>query len=580
MVEVVDTDVLVIGAGGSGIRAAIEADENGAKTLLISKGLFGKAGCFPIAAGGYQAAIGHEDSKDSWMEHFKDTVIGGGLINNQKLVEILVKESPKELKALENFGALFDRKEDGRYYQRKMGGQSHPRTICSSDKTGAEIIDALKREIYRREIEVMDEVFATKFLTSNGKITGATALDLEKGEFIALRAKAIVLASGGAGRLWWSNYTVCKTGDGYVMAADIGAILTDMEFFQFFPTGIKYPDSFIAVSESARGEGGRLYNAKGERFMKKYAPKELIDRADLDLACRDLVTLAITKEILEGRGTEHKGVYLNLSHLSPEKVKKRLSNIYGKFLAYGIDVTEEPIEVAPVAHYTMGGIAINEFCESNIPGLYAVGEVAGGVHGGNRLGANALADGIVFGSRAGKYAAEYTKKVGKQNFDKEQVEDEEERVFGLLNNRISNPTTPYEIRRKLESIMWNKVGVIRNGDWLKEAIQDFQKINKEDLPRMVVSNDTKIFNRDWIEALEVYYRIKCGEFVAYTALARTESRCSHYRTDYPSRDDINWLKNNYTRVKDGRIYVEARPSVITLLKPEDGIPLLPEMPRL
>jgi len=555
-------DVLIIGGGAAGARAAIEADRGNVKVLLVCKGLFAKSGCSPISAGGYNASFGHVDEKDDWETHMRDSVKGGECLNNQELLEIFAKESPMRLQELETFGSLFDRQDNGMLYQRYMGGHSYKRTVCSGDKTGLEIMQGLKREVYRRDVEIIEELFISKLLTKNGKLVGAVGWLLPTGQFVVIRAKTTIMAAGGAGRLWWSTYTFGKTGDPFALAIDAGAELVDMEFFQFFPTGVMEPDSFIAVSESARGEGGRMYNRLGERFMLKYDPERK------ELAPRDFISLCIWKELKEGRGTENGGVYLNLSHLPHEQIERRIPGTMDKFMAFGYDVRNEAVIVTPIAHYTMGGLKFNEKCETNVPALYVCGEAMGGLHGANRLGGNSLPDLLVFGARAGKYAAEYTRSNELEEPDMNQAKEENDAIHDILNREPVDGISPFELRKRHEKLMWEKVGVVRNRELLDDVLKEFDAIKKDDLPRVKLSTHTRIYNPELLEALEMRFRLETGKIVANSALIREESRGGHYRSDFPAMDNDNWLKNTVVWKENGSLKTRFEPTVITKVDPK------------
>lgn len=401
--EIHHTDVLVIGSGGAGCRAAIEASKQGLDVTIISKGLSFKSGCTTLAEGGYNAAFGYVDEEDSTEAHFKDTLKGGAYLNDTKLVKILVEEAPERLGELESYGAMFDRQESGKLNQRPFGGQTFRRTCFQGDRTGHEMMTALKEEVIRRGIKTIEEMIITKLLTDDedGSIRGACGLSLKTSDFLIFQARSTVLATGGAGWMYpVTSNAMQKTGDGYALAYQVGADLLDMEQVQFHPTGMLYPESRrgVLITEAVRGEGGRLFNSKGERFMKKYDPRG-------ELATRDVVARAIYQEIIEGRGTKRGGVYLDVTHLPREVIEEKLETMLQQFLDIGIDIREEPMEVAPTAHHFMGGALINEHGETTVKNLFAAGEVAGGVHGANRLGGNALADTQVFGRRAGEAAA-------------------------------------------------------------------------------------------------------------------------------------------------------------------------------
>jgi len=538
-VERVTCDVLVIGGGGAALRAAIEAARHDLSVVIVSKGPLGRSGCTVMAEGGYNAVLRTESPDDSFELHFRDTVEGGSYLNDQRLVEILVREAPDRLLDLENYGAVFTRNEDGTLAQRPFGGQSRPRTCYAGDRTGHEIAMALLDEVRRLDrVRTLENVMAYRLIKDDdGRIAGALCLDLEREDTLVVLAHATILATGGAGQIYpVTTNPAYKTGDGYVMALKAGCPLIDMEMVQFHPTGMVYPESArgILVTEAVRGEGGRLYNAEGERFMKRYDP----DR--MELATRDVVARAIYREIKEGRGTEHGGVYLDLTHLPDEVIETKLETTLRQFLRYGIDIREEPMEVAPTAHHFMGGVPINERAETPLPRLFACGEVTGGVHGANRLGGNALADTQVFGCRAGLYAAKLARRLRargeRPRVSRLRLLDLESKLWERLGEE-----DPLEVRRELRKTMWDHVGLERSERGLKKAIKRLEELKRRVEERGVDDGPGLRL------ALETVNMIEVGLAVARSALFRRESRGAHYRTDYPERDDENWLKHTVYR---------------------------------
>jgi len=556
-----DTDVLVIGAGGAGCRAAIEAANYNLQVTLLSKELLGKAHTC-MAEGGYNAALANVDTADNWEVHFKDTVVGGAWINDQRLVEILVKEATERILDLEEYGAVFDRTADGKIMQRPFGKQTYRRTCYAADRTGHELMATLVEEVRRRDINVLDEVFVTNLLMTQDKVAGATAIDYKTGDFLVFRAKAVVLACGGSGRIYKITTNAAQdTGDGYAMGYRAGSILVDMEMVQFHPTGMVYPESHRGqlVTEAVRGEGGILYNINRERFMQRYDPKLL------ELAGRDVVSRSIATEILEGRGTKHGGVYLDVSHLPTHIIEERLPTMLKQFLDTGVDMRKEPMEVGPTAHHFMGGLKIDENAETNIKGLYAAGEVAGGVHGGNRLGGNALADTQVFGKRTGENAAKHAMETDQPLIDRRQVEGEIKRAHSFLERK--DGVRPVEIKSKLANLMWDKVGIFRTGNELQEAIQEIDQIKRKDIPELYVTNKQTRYNKEWIEALEIENMVTVAEMVAKAAFMREESRGAHYRKDFPKADNQNWFVNILIQQQLSEMAFTKIPVTVTLLKP-------------
>ena len=535
--KTISSDVLIIGSGGAGARAAIEVDNAGLKALIVSKGLSFRSGCTGMAEGGYNAVFKAVDEEDTIDAHIYDTLKGGSYLNDSKLVDILVNESPKRLIDLENYGALFDRQESGKINQRAFGGQQYRRTCFQGDRTGDEIITALKEEITKRDIKTLDEVMVTNLILSQDarppRVIGAVGLDLKTSDIIFLQAKSVIIATGGAGQLYpVTSNTVQKNGDGYALAWNVGANLIDMEEVQFHPTGMVAPESKkgVLVTEAVRGEGGILLNKNKERFMKKYSPEKM------ELSTRDVVARSIYTEIIEGRGTENGGVYLDISHLDADVIEEKLETMVLQFKDVDVDITKEPMEVAPTAHHFMGGVKINEKCESSIANLYAAGEASGGVHGANRLGGNALADTQVFGKIAGENAAKAAKTVDFEE-NPEMFKAEEDRITGLIKD---GSVKPQELKKRIKQLMWEKVSIIRNEKNLNEALKELMEIEKS-LNELKVE-DKKQYNTDLQTALEVINMIQIATLVVKSAILRRESRGAHFREDYPETKD-EWKKS-------------------------------------
>lgn len=535
-IKTVSSDVLIIGSGGAGARAAIEVDEEGLKPLIVSKGLSFRSGCTGMAEGGYNAVFKAVDKDDSLETHVYDTLKGGSYLNDPKLVEILVEESPKRLVDLENYGALFERQEDGKINQRPFGGQSYRRTCFQGDRTGHEIITALKEEINRRDIETVEEVMITSLVLSKDnptKVIGAVGLDLKNSDIIFFQAKATILASGGAGQMFpVTSNTVQKNGDGFAIAYNAGANLIDMEEIQFHPTGMVYPESKkgVLVTEAVRAEGGILLNKDKERFMEKYDPEKM------ELATRDVVARSIYREIIEGRGTENGGVYLDITHLEDDVIDDKLETMVLQFEDVGIDIKNEPMEVAPTAHHFMGGVKINEKCQSSLANLLACGEVTGGVHGANRLGGNALADTQVFGKIAGEYSCEAARNADFET-NSEMVEKEANRIKSLMKEGEIKPS---EIKENIKKLMWEKVSIIRNEKDLNQALKELLQMKKE-LSKMDISSKTQ-YNTELVNGLEVINMIEIAILSVKAAILRRESRGAHFREDFPETND-NWKKS-------------------------------------
>ncbi len=479
--EVFDTDVLILGGGGAGCRAAIEATEHNVDVLIVVKSFLGKSGCTPMAEGGYNAALGNVYPEDSWEVHFQDTITGGAYLNDQRMVEILVKDAPKRILDLESFGAVFDCTDAGRIAQRAFGHQTYKRTCYASDRTGHEMMVTLVEECRRRGIPALEESMALDLLVDDGRVVGAAVLDYLHGRYLAVRAKSTVLATGGGCRIY-SISSNCQqgTGDAYAMGFRAGAELIGMEQVQFHPTGMIAPDSArgVLVTEAVRGEGGYLLNSDGERFMLRYNPERK------ELAGRDEVTRCIYTEVEEGRGTPLGGAYLDVTHLPPDIVKVKLETMYEQFLLYGIDITKEKMQIAPTAHHFMGGVLIEPDCMTTLPGLFACAEAAGGLHGGNRLGGNALADTQVFGYIAGRSAALHAKDAQTARLPREQAKSIRERAF--------SPTTradgllPSALVANLQKLMWDNVGIYRDRQSLEKALTEIERILSDDVPKMAV----------------------------------------------------------------------------------------------
>ena len=545
-IKTISTDVLIIGSGGAGSRAAIEVDDAGLKATIVSKGLSFRSGCTGMAEGGYNAVFKTVDKDDSIEAHIHDTLKGGSFLNDEKLVEILVNESPKRLVDLENYGALFDRQESGEIDQRPFGGQTYRRTCYQGDRTGAELLNALKEEIIRRDIECIEEVMITSLVTDADQVIGATGLDLKDSSLIYFKAKSVILASGGAGQLYpVTSNTFQKNGDGYAISYRAGANLVDMEQVQFHPTGMVAPESKkgVLVTEAVRAEGRKLINSEGERFMSKYAPEKM------ELATRDVVARSIYQEIIEGRGTENGGVYLDISHLDDDYIDEKLETMVLQFENVGVDIKHGPIEVAPTAHHFMGGLKIDTDASSSLKNLFGAGEVCGGVHGANRLGGNALADTQVFGKIAGLSASKAAKATELKTND-EQVQEEASRIEGLIKE---GSIKPQEFKNRIKNLMWEKVAIVREEKTLNKALKELQEMQKE-LDDLDVSDRTQ-YNDDLLTALEVINMVEICILTVKSAILRRESRGAHFRSDFPETKD-EWKKSIV--INKNKIEFEAR----------------------
>ena len=545
-VKKIKTDVLIVGSGGAGSRAAIEVDNAGLKATIVSKGLSFRSGCTGMAEGGYNAVFKAVDKEDSIETHIKDTLKGGSYLNDEKLVEILVNESPKRLIDLENYGALFERQENGEIAQRPFGGQTYRRTCFQGDRTGAELLNALKEEIIRRDIECIEEVMITSLVQDGIQVIGATGFDLKDSSIIYFQAKAVIFASGGAGQLYpVTSNTFQKNGDGIAIAYRAGANLIDMEQVQFHPTGMVTPESKkgVLVTEAVRAEGGKLLNKDGERFMAKYSPEKM------ELSTRDVVARSIYQEIIEGRGSKNGGVYLDISHLDDDLIDEKLETMVLQFENVGVDIKHEPIEVAPTAHHFMGGIKINTDASSSLPNLFACGEVCGGIHGANRLGGNALADTQVFGKIAGENAAKIAKETELKTND-EMLLAEKERIEGLIK---PGSIKANEFKNNIKKLMWKNVSIVREEKSLNEALRQLQEMQK-DLDNIDVSEKNQ-YNSELLTALEVINMVEIAILIVKSAILRRESRGAHYRSDFPESNDA-WKRSIV--LNKNKIKFEAR----------------------
>jgi len=526
-----DVDVLVIGAGGAGLRAAIEASAQGAKVGVVCKSLLGKAHTV-MAEGGVAAALGHVDPSDCWKVHFKDTMLGGKMLNNWRMAQLHAQEAPDRVRELEHWGAVFDRTQDGRILQRNFGGHSSPRLAHVGDRTGLEMIRTLQDHGVHQGLEVYMECTVTRLLTEGGRVVGAFAYWRENGRFITFRAKAVVLATGGIGKAYKITSNSWEyTGDGHALALGVGAELIDMEFFQFHPTGMVWPPGVMGllVTEAVRGEGGLLRNSKGERFMERYDPKRM------ELSTRDMVARAIYTEVKEGRGSPHGGAFLDISHKPAEVVKKKLPSMYHQFMEFAnIDITKGPMEVGPTGHYIMGGVRVDaETGAATVPGLFAAGESSGGMHGANRLGGNSLSDLLVFGRRAGAGAASYAQKApAHAPLDPAQISGAERELLVPF-ERSSGPD-PYSVHRKLQESMQSLVGIYRTEQDLKRGLEAVQNLRKE--AKTIRVEGSRAFNPGWHLARDLDNMLIVSEAIARCALQRKESRGAHARLDYPNLD--------------------------------------------
>jgi succinate dehydrogenase / fumarate reductase flavoprotein subunit len=542
--ETHEHDVLIIGAGGAGLRAAIAALGQGVTVGVVCKSLLGKAHTV-MAEGGIAAAMANVDEADDWRTHFRDTMRGGKFLNNWRMAEIHAQESPERVRELEQWGALFDRTADGDILQRAFGGHSFKRLCHVGDRTGLEMIRTLQDRGVHLGIDVYMECAITRLLKDGERVSGALGYWRETGRFVVFKAKSIVIATGGIGKAWRITSNSWEyTGDGMALAYQAGAQLMDMEFVQFHPTGMVWPPGVqgILVTEAVRGEGGVLRNKDGERFMERYDPEKM------ELSTRDVVARAIYTEAKEGRGTEHGGAYLDISHKPAEYVKRKLPSMYHQFRELAdVDITQGPMEVGPTCHYMMGGIRVEaETAQTTVPGLFAAGEAAAGLHGANRLGGNSLSDLLVFGRRAGLAAAENASELGGVNIEARQVENGTRDMLAPFDR--PGGESPYDVHRDLQETMHNYVGIFRQDSDLRKGLSELQTLNERAL--RVKVEGSRLFNPGWHLAQDLKSMLTVSEAVALSALERKESRGAHSRIDYPNYDET-WGKQNNIILRDG-----------------------------
>ena len=568
--ETREHDVLIIGAGGAGLRAAIEALAQGASVGVVCKSLLGKAHTV-MAEGGIAAAMANVDTADDWKTHFRDTMRGGKLLNNWRMAQLHAQESPDRVRELEQWGALFDRTESGDILQRAFGGHTFKRLCHVGDRTGLEMIRTLQDRGVQQGIDVYMECTVTRLLTDGGRVAGAFAYWRESGRFIVLKAKSIVIATGGIGKAWRVTSNSWEyTGDGMALAYEAGAELIDMEFVQFHPTGMVWPPGVqgLLVTEAVRGEGGILRNKLGERFMERYDPKRM------ELSTRDVVARSIYTEVKEGRGTEHGGAFLDISQKPAEYVKKKLPSMYHQFKELAdVDITKGPMEVGPTCHYMMGGIRVDaETAQSTVPGLFAAGEAAAGLHGSNRLGGNSLSDLLVFGRRAGLAAAEHAKRVSAPSIDNSQIGQSEKELLAPFSN--TSAESPYAVHRDLQEVMQNLVGIFRTEEDLKKALVELGKLKARAAKAGV--EGSRLFNPGWHLFYDLKSMLTVSEAVTQSALARAESRGAHSRIDFPSLNPVWEKKHNIIVREDGAMKrrespVQEMPEELKKLLAEDKV---------
>jgi succinate dehydrogenase / fumarate reductase flavoprotein subunit len=581
-------DLLVIGAGGAGLRAAIAGSAAGVSVGLVCKSLLGKAHTV-MAEGGVAAALANVDDRDSWRVHFADTMRGGQYINNWRMAELHAREAPDRVRELEAWGALFDRTPDGRILQRNFGGHKYPRLAHVGDRTGLEMIRTLQDYGVHQGIEVHMECAVVRLFTDGGRVAGALGYDRERGRFRLFRCKAIVLATGGVGR----SYAITSnsweyTGDGHSLAYHAGAALQDMEFVQFHPTGMIWPPSVrgILVTEGVRGEGGVLLNRDGKRFMFddipenyrsqtadseeegwRYTQGDKSARRPPELLTRDHVARSILREVREGRGSPHGGVFLDISWIrrrlpnASQHIIRKLPSMYHQFKQLAdIDITTTPMEVGPTTHYIMGGIRVDGDTQSStVPGLFAAGECAAGLHGANRLGGNSLSDLLVFGKRAGEFAASFARENRPGTIDPARVDDAMRAALAPFDRAAgANGRGPFQLQQELQAMMQELVGIVRTEDEMRRALERIAQLGQE--AQLVGVTGNREYNPGWHTALDVPNLLTVAEAVTRAAIERRESRGGHFREDYPDKDPA-WGKANIVIRKggDGRMQLAREP---------------------
>jgi succinate dehydrogenase/fumarate reductase flavoprotein subunit len=541
-VERITTDVLIVGSGGAGLRAAIAATEAGVKVLVVAKEQL-KDAHTGWAMGGINVAIKAPATPEL---HFQDTINGGWYINNYKLARIFAEEMPDRVRDLERYGVQFDRLPDGTYFTWAGGKQSAPLNLCAGDYTGREMMRGLLLEVHRLNIPFLENHYVAKLIKQDDKIVGALVIDNATGQYKVVQAASVIVATGGGGNMYRINTNApSNTGEGYAWGLDVGAVLVDMELVQFHPTGMAYPPEKrgTLVTEKVRGNGGILKNKLGERFMQRYQPQRL------ELAGRDEVTRAIYQEIQEGRGTEHGGVYLDVTHWEEGKAEKIIPDVFAEHMEVGIDIRKQMMEITPSMHHMMGGYDITEWGETNIDGLFACGEVTRSVHGANRMGGNSIAEGQVFGRRAGLRASEYTKHTNRPQISQELIEESVNDVETFLKRQSGVRTS--EILAKIKDVMWQDVGIIRDAEKLQRAQRAIASLKQE-------ANSLYAQNIQELQAcLEIRDMLKVAEVIILAALERKESRGAHYRSDYPQMDPA-WEKNiRVYKGDDGKLLTEV-----------------------
>lgn len=539
-----DADILIFGAGGAGLLAAVHAHEadRRLRIVVVVKGLLGQSGCTRMVQGGYNAVL---NPADSLQKHFEDTLKGGAFLNDQDLAWALVEDAPRRIIELENrLGCVFDRNADGTIHQKAFAGQSFDRTVHKGDLTGIEIMSNLRDYILEEDVTVLEETRGLDLLTADGRVCGALLLNNRSGRFMVVRARATLIATGGGATMYRiSSPSLEKSGDGMAMAWRAGATLVDMEMVQFHPTGLLVGNSIATgglLEEGLRGAGAHLFNGLGERFMERYDPTRM------ERATRDVISRSSYLEIVAGRGTANGGVLIDASHLGEAFLLKNFPGMIDRCRIYGFDLLHDPVEVSPSAHFQMGGIAIDVHCRTNLDGLFAAGEDAGGVHGANRLGGNGVADSIVFGARAGDTMVDHVSTAVLRDVSAAQID---ERIAAWSHPRtLAEGARPFAVRTELEDLMWQKVGIVRDGAGMRAALAALERL--EQRAAQVRTPADPVYNLEWNEAINLTNLVCVAQLVTRSALCREESRGAHYRSDLP-HSDPQWLKR-IAMTSDGR----------------------------
>lgn len=570
--ETINTSVLVVGSEGAGARAAIEADAAGADVVMTSKGIFGHGGVTLMAPYSCCVAFGHADERDNPMVHFEDTVKGGYYVNDQSLVEKYTHEAPAKMLDLERFGARFAKQPDGRFVQEIMPGHRYPRAIFYDFSTGKQFRNALKKKVSSTGIKVLEDFIVAGLFARDGAISGALGIDIRKGTLVFIHAKAVVISTGGAQEFFYPYTSASNdiSGDGLAMALEVGAEAQDLEFMQFFPTGSIWPPILrgnVALGQLRYKCGGLLYNKYGERFMRTYDP------VNMEFATRDITARGIVKEILRGAGSPHGGVFLSVNHLPKNIIEGFIEAYMPGYSArgydlreIGVDIHEDAVEVAPLAHFYMGGIKIDAACSTRVAGLFASGEAAAGVHGANRIEGNALSETQVFGAIAGESAAKYALRSGWQDIDPKVVLAKSQDLVVPLER--TGGVKQVEVRQRLQELIKRNAWVVRNGPNLASCLAELESLDKDLATGLCCGNKGREFNREWIEGVEARNMVRVARGLVGSALMRTESRGAHYREDYPDMDNANWLANVIVEYEDGALRFRKEPAVMTHFRPE------------